>query len=188
MTGLLLYARSRRVPLSAAVLALTALAVWALAGRGRTDLPLAALVLTGNVAAATVGLGGPDVVLDRAAAIRWAPRRAAHVLLLAAAAAAALLAARAAGPQPAPWPVVARDSAGLAGLAALGAACWGATYAWTLPTTWLAVTLFAPPLPGRPGEVVGWLVQPAGTGAAALTAGVLLLAGTTLYAAAGPRP
>ncbi|MFF0296692.1 hypothetical protein ACFYST_23275 [Kitasatospora sp. NPDC004614] len=190
MNWLVLYARSRQVPLSAAVVAAVALSVWALvdaAPAGAEDRGTTALVLTANVLAAVVGLGGQDAVLDRTAAIRWAPRRAAHVLLIGAAAGAAVLAVQAVGPELASVSVVVRDSAGLAGLAALGAACWGTTYAWALPTGWLAFTMLVPPLGGVPGRVGMWLIQPAGTTAATVTASALLVVGTTLYAAAGPR-
>ncbi|MFD8478401.1 hypothetical protein [Kitasatospora sp. NPDC059673] len=190
MNWLVLYARSRQVLLSAAVVTAVALAVWALvdgAPDGSEDRGTTALVLTANVLAAIVGLGGQDTVLDRTAAIRWVPRRVAHVLLIGAAAGAALLAVQGAGPHLAATSVVVRDSAGLVGLAALGTACWGTTYAWTLPTGWLALTMLVPPMAGRPGHVAFWLVQPAGTTAATATAAALLLVGTTLYGCAGPR-
>ncbi|MFD5559382.1 hypothetical protein [Kitasatospora griseola] len=190
MNWLVLYARSRQVPLSAAVVAAVALTVWALvdgAPKGSEDLGTTAFVLTANVLAAVVGLGGSDVVLDRTAAIRWAPRRAAHVLLIGAVGGAALLAVQAAGPHLAAASVVLRDSAGLAGLAALGAACWGTTYAWALPTGWLAFTMLVPPLGGPAGRVGMWLIQPAGTTESTVTASALLLVGTALYGFAGPR-
>ncbi|MCX2926451.1 hypothetical protein [Streptomyces sp. NEAU-W12] len=62
----------------------------------------------------------------------------------------------------------------------------GTQYAWTLPTGWLAFTLFAPPQTGIAGQVGGWLLFPAGTTAAAWTASVLLATGLLLYATAGP--
>ncbi|MEV8410048.1 hypothetical protein AB0R12_30960 [Streptomyces niveus] len=77
-----------------------------------------------------------------------------------------------------------RGSAGLAGLAALGAVLFGATYAWLTPVGWLALTLF---VPHRPGGVTGWLLAPAGSGAAAWTGAVLLATGTACYALFGPR-
>lgn len=151
------------------------------------DPGIAVLVLTANVAAASVGLGGPDVTLDRTAAIRWMPRRAALVLLAGAAAGAALLALRAAGATPAPAALVVRDSAGLAGLAALGAVLCGAPFAWTLPIGWLAFSLLVPVPPGIVGEVGGWMVVSPATTASAATAWAMLATGTTLYAVAGPR-
>lgn len=187
MRWLTLYARSRQVPASAAAVALVALAVWALHGPGPVDLVMAVLVLTANVAAVSIGFGGWDVALERTAAIRWVPRRAAHVLLAGAFAGAALLTVRAAGVQLAPIEVVLRDSAGLVGAAALGAALFGAQFAWTLPIGWLAVTLFAPPLGGTAGQVVSWMTLPPGTAASTGTAWALLATGTVLYATAGPR-
>ncbi|MGW6918719.1 hypothetical protein ACWGB8_33605 [Kitasatospora sp. NPDC054939] len=187
MRWLVLYARSRRVPTSAAALVLVALAVRALTGPGPVGLGLAVLVLAANVAAGSVGLGGRDVALERTAAIRWAPRRAAHVLLVGASAGAALLAAQGGGTRLAPAELVVRDAAGLVGLAALGAALFGAHFAWTLPTGWLALVLLVPMPGGTTGEVLHWLIASPGTAASTGTAWALLVTGTLLYAAAGPR-
>ncbi|MFI9320076.1 hypothetical protein ACIGXI_09890 [Kitasatospora aureofaciens] len=189
MRWLTLYARSRRVPTSAAAVTLVALAAWALNhnGAGPMGLGIAVLILTANVTAASVGLGGPDVALERTAAIRWAPRRAAHALLAGAVAGAALLAAQAAGAELAPAALVVRDSAGLIGLAALGAVLCGAHFAWTLPIGWLTVTLLVPVPPGIAGEVGGWMIISPATTASATTAWALLATGTVLYTAAGPR-
>ncbi|MGW2255721.1 hypothetical protein ACWCXH_37060 [Kitasatospora sp. NPDC001660] len=189
MRWLTLYARSRQVPASAAAVLLVALAAWAFHqdGAGPMDLGIAVVVLTANVAAASVGLGGQDVALESTAAIRWAPRRTAHVLLIGAVAGAALLAVRAAGVELAPTEAVVRDSAGLVGLAALGAVLCGAQFAWTLPTGWLAFTLLVPVPPGIAGEVGDWMIISPATTMSAATAWALLATGTVLYAAAGPR-
>ncbi|MQS15914.1 hypothetical protein F7Q99_31110 [Streptomyces kaniharaensis] len=188
MRWLMLYARSRQVPTSAAAVALVALAAWAFNQDGAGSMEgIAVLVLTANVAAASVGLGGQDSALDRTAAIRWMPRRAAHVLLAGAVAGAALLAVQAAGVGLAPAALVVRDSAGLIGLAALGAVLCGAQFAWTLPIGWLAFTLLVPVPPGIAGEVGGWMIISPATTASAATAWALLATGTVLYAAAGPR-
>ncbi len=187
MSWLVLYARSRQVPVSAAAVALVTLAVCVLHSPGTVDPGMAVLVLTANVAAGSVGLGGRDVVLERTAAIRWVPRRAAHVLLIGGCAGAALLAARATGVDLAPAELVVRGSAGLVGLAALGAALCGAQFAWTLPTGWLALTLLVPARGGTVGEVLSWMIFPAGTTASSWTAAVLLVTGTAVYAMAGPR-
>ncbi|PBC71145.1 hypothetical protein BX265_5732 [Streptomyces sp. TLI_235] len=189
MKWLILYARSRQVPASAAAVMLVALAAWAFNqdDAGPMDLGISVLVLTANVTAASVGLGGRDVALERTAAIRWVPRRAAHVLLIGAFAGAALLAVQAAGAKLAPADTVIRDSAGLIGLAGLGAVLCGAQFAWTLPAGWLAYTLLVPPLPGTAGEVTSWMILPPGTTASTVTAGALLATGTALYAVAGPR-
>ena len=183
MRWLILHARSRQAPTSAAAVTLVALAAWVF----NPDVGMAPQVLTAMVAAASIGLGGWDAALERTAAIRWMPRRAAHVLLIGAVTGAALLAVQAAGAKLAPTEVVLRDSAGLVGLAALGAVLCGAHFAWTLPTAWLAFTLVSPPLGGTAGEVASWLIFPPGTAASAWTALALLATGTVLYAVAGPR-
>ena len=84
MRWLTLYAHSRQVPASLATVLISAAAGWALtrdgsAAPGGSQLP--AVVLTAGAMALSTGLGGQDLDLDRSAAIRWAPRRAAHVLL-----------------------------------------------------------------------------------------------------------
>ncbi|WP_055689569.1 hypothetical protein [Streptomyces prasinus] len=189
MRWLILYARSRQVPTSAAAVALVALAAWTFNrdGAGPMSLGSAVLILAANVAAASVGLGGQDAALDRTAAIRWVPRRAAHVLLAGAVAGAALLAVQGAGTELVPVALVVRDSAGLVGLAALGAVLCGAPFAWTLPIGWLAFALLVPAPPGIVGEVSNWMIFSPATTASAATAWVLLATGTVLYAAAGPR-
>lgn len=189
MRWLTLYARSRQVPVSAAVIMTTALAVWALTygEDGPVDPRIAVLALVAGVTAAAVGLGGQDVALEGTAAIRWASRRVAHVLLIGAVVGAVLFAVQAVGPELAPAALVVRDSAGLAGLAALGATVCGASYAWIPPTGWLAFTLFAPSMTGFAGQVGSWLLAPPDTPAATGTAWALLVTGTVLYAVAGPR-
>ncbi|GAA1136651.1 hypothetical protein F4556_001921 [Kitasatospora gansuensis] len=190
MRWLTLYARSRQVPLSAALVALVTLLVRFLVDGGvdgSGDQPVALLVLTASVAAATVGLVGQDSALDRTAAIRWVPRRAAHVLLVGVFAGAALLAVQAVGPELATTGLVVRACAGLVGLAALGATLCGAQYAWTLPTGWLALVFFTPPLPGTLGEAAGWMTLTPATTVSTGTAWALLAVGTLLYAVVGPR-
>jgi hypothetical protein len=82
---------------------------------------------------------------------------------------------------------VVRNSAGLMGLAALGAALWGGQYAWTLPFAWLSFSFFAPPPTSAPMRVAAWMLLPPGTAAGTWTALVLAVAGTAAYAFAGPR-
>jgi hypothetical protein len=137
--------------------------------------------------AVSVGLGGQDLALDRTAAIRWIPRRAAHVLLAGAAVAGVLLTVQTMGVSMATTAFVVRNSAGLMGLVALGAALSGSQYAWTLPFAWLSFVFFAPPPTSVPMQAVMWMLLPPGTTAATWTALVLAVAGTTAYAVAGPR-
>ncbi|MEV6506740.1 hypothetical protein AB0M61_11520 [Streptomyces sp. NPDC051642] len=197
MRWLTLYARSRQVPASLAALVISAAAMRTLAGDGGQgpgdDPRLPVLVLATGVMAASIGLSGQDLALDRTAAIRWVPRRAAHVLLAGAVVAAVLLAVQMTGTPMADTRFMAgtefvvRDSAGLTGLAALGAALSGGRYAWTLPFAWLSFTFFAPAATSTAMRVATWMLLPAGTAAGTWTALLLLGVGTAAYAFAGPR-
>jgi hypothetical protein len=187
---LTLYARSRQVPASLAAVVISAVAVWTLArdgGAGPGDPRLPALVLATGAMAASIGLGGQDLALDRTAAIRWAPRRAVHVLLAGAVVGTVLPAVQTMGEDMTTTAFVVRNSAGLMGLAALGAALWGGQYAWTLPFAWLSFSFFAPPPTSAPMRVAAWMLLPPGTAAGTWTALVLAVAGTAAYAFAGPR-
>ncbi|WP_405868576.1 hypothetical protein OG407_25200 [Streptomyces sp. NBC_01515] len=196
MRWLTLYARSRQVPSSLAALVISAAAMRALtsgSGQGPGDPRLPVLVLATGVMAASIGLSGQDLALDRTAAIRWVPRRAGHVLLAGAVVAAVLLAVQVTGAPMvstqfmAGTEFVVRDSAGLTGLAALGAAFSGGRYAWTLPFAWLSFTFFAPAATSTAMRVATWMLLPAGTAASTWTALLLLGVGTAAYAFAGPR-
>ncbi|MFC8194211.1 hypothetical protein ACFWBR_19120 [Streptomyces sp. NPDC060006] len=190
MRWLTLYARSRQVPASLAAVVISAVGVWALtrdATGEPADLRLPALVLAMGAMAASTGLSGQDLALDRTAAIRWAPRRAAHVLLCGVVVGTVLLTVQTLGGDPATIAFVVRDCAGLMGLAALGAALSGGQYAWTLPFAWVAFSFFAPPATSVPTQVATWMLLPPGTTAGTWTALVLTVVGTTAYAVAGPR-
>ncbi|WP_410534726.1 hypothetical protein [Streptomyces sp. KL2] len=190
MRWAMLYARSRQVPASLAAVVISAMAAWALArngGAGPGDPRLPVLVLTAGAMAASTGLSGQDLALDRAAAIRWGPRRAAHVLLAGAIVGTALLAVQTTGEDLAATAFVVRDSAGLMGLAALGAALSDGRYAWTLPFAWLSFSFFAPPPTSVPTQVAAWMLLPPGTAAGTWTALLLAVVGTAAYALAGPR-
>jgi hypothetical protein len=186
---LTLYARSRQVPASLAAVVISAVVVWALArdgSEGPGDPRLPVLVLASGVMAASIGLSGQDLAQDRTAAIRWVPRRAAHVLLAGAVVGTVLLTVQTMGEDMATTAFVVRDSAGLMGLAALGAALSGGRYAWTLPFAWLSFSFFAPPATSAPMQVATWLLLPPGAAAGTWTALVLTVAGTAAYAFAGP--
>ncbi|MFG2469566.1 hypothetical protein ACGFXB_29485 [Streptomyces canus] len=190
MRWLTLYARSRQVPAALAAVLIGAVTVWALArdgNAGPVDPRLPVLVLTTGAMAVSVGLGGQDLALDRTAAIRWMPRRAAHVLLAGVAVAASLLTVQTMGVSMATTAFVVRDSAGLMGLVALGAALSGGQYAWTLPFAWLSLVFFAPPPTSAPMHVAMWMLLPPGTAAGTWTALVLTVVGSTAYTVAGPR-
>ncbi|MEH0449752.1 MULTISPECIES: hypothetical protein [unclassified Streptomyces] len=191
MRWLMLYAHSRQVPASLATVLISAVAVWALTRDGSTapaGSHLPAVVLTAGAMALSTGLGGQDLDLDRSAAIRWAPRRAAHVLIGGAIVGTVLLTVQALGQDLATTAFVARDCAGLTGLAALGASVAGGRYAWAFPFTWLAFAFLAPPPATTvPLQVATWMLLPAGTPAATWTALCLAVVGTALYALAGPE-
>ncbi|ELP64958.1 hypothetical protein ACKI1I_28520 [Streptomyces turgidiscabies] len=191
MRWLTLYVRSRQMPASLAVMLISAVAVWALArdgGEGQVDPRVPVLVLATGVMAASVGLSGQDLALDRTASIRWVPRRAAHVLLAGAVVAAVLLLTAAAAGRPmATTAFVVRDSVGLMGLAALGATLSGGQYAWTLPFAWLSFAFFAPPPTNAAMRVATWMMLPTGSATGTGTALVLAITGTVSYAVAGPN-
>ncbi|GAB2826358.1 hypothetical protein GCM10027073_64320 [Streptomyces chlorus] len=190
MRWLTLYARSRQVPASLAAVVISAVTAWTLARDGSEapgDPRLPVLVLAAGAMAASIGLGGQDLALDRTAAIRWVPRRAAHVLLAGAVVGTVLLAVQTMGEDMATTAFVVRDSAGLMGLVALGAALSGGPYAWTLPFAWLSYSFLAPPPTSVPMQVATWMLLPPGTAAGTWTALVLTVAGTAAYAVAGPR-
>ncbi|MER7642744.1 hypothetical protein [Streptomyces sp. NPDC126522] len=190
MRWLTLYARSRQVPASLAALVIGAVTVWAVAPSsavGGGDPRSAVLGMGVGVVAASVGFGGQDLALDRTAALRWVPRRAAHVLVAGVVVAAVSWGLWSPGPELGGGEVLARGSAGLTGLAALGAALSGGQYAWTLPFGWLSFSFFAPPATSTATRVAGWMLLPPGAPAGTWTALVLLVAGTSAYALAGPR-
>ncbi|MFE4623805.1 hypothetical protein [Streptomyces mirabilis] len=190
MRWLTLYARSRQIPASLAAVVISAVAVGALArdgGGGPGDPRLPVLVLATGAMAVSIGLSGQDLALDRTAAIRWVPRRAAHVLLCGAVVGTVLLTMQAMGEDMATTAFVVRDSAGLMGLVALGAVLSGGQYAWTLPFAWLSFSFFAPPPTSAPMQVASWMLLPPSTAAGTLTTLVLAVAGTAAYAVAGPK-
>ncbi|MET9435872.1 hypothetical protein [Streptomyces sp. NPDC006551] len=190
MRWLTLYARSRQVPASLAVVVISAVVVWALVrdgSGGPGDPRMPALVIAAGATAASIGLGGQDVALDRTAAVRWVLRRAAHVLLIGAVVGAVLLAVQTMGEDLATTAFVVRNSAGLMGLVAIGATICGAQYAWTLPIAWVSFSLSAPLPTDVPMQVASWMLMPPGTAAGTWTALVLAVVGTATYAVAGPR-
>jgi hypothetical protein len=188
MRWVVLYARSRGIPLALAAILLSTTAFWALATLdGAPDQALSVLVLVAGTAFAAAGLAGQDVALDRIAAIRWPPRRAAHVLAIAVVVGSALLFLQNWGDPLSPAGVVLRDTFGLTGLTALGAALCGGQYAWTFPTGWFAFSLGVPMDTEVLSQVAGWLWQPPGTPAATAAALVLGIGGTLVYAACGNR-
>ena len=196
MRPLALYLRSRAAPASAAVLLGCAVALWALylaidhpEGRALATL-LVALAATTAIAP---GLAGAEPDLERAAAIAWPPRRAAHVLVAGTAVFGTLAATALADEQSADAVQIARNVAGLTGLVAVGAVLLGAARAPLLPVIWTVLVLWwAPPMgepPTRPTYKVmlTWMAQPIEARPATVAAVTLAAAGTLAYAVLGSR-
>jgi hypothetical protein len=182
-----LYLRSRRVPgaapISFAAVAAVVLLWVASAEQPEVDPSLAALTLVLALAPLIPTLAGDDDELERTAALPWPPRRVLHLLGAGTFVAGMLLAARAAGVDFGPAGQILRNSAGLAGLSGLAVALLGTRLAWAAPIAWAALQAMLG-APGGPGWRQGlfWLIQPVDSLPAAITAGVLLLAGASAYA------
>ncbi|MEU0810949.1 hypothetical protein [Streptomyces sp. NPDC005970] len=192
-----LYARSRALPMTVAVLAAawptTAwLADWIVAHSDlgpRARLPL--VVLAPVLASAAIGasLYTHSEELDRTAVRPWWPRRACQLLLLTAVAAGLLAAAVPGDPELYGAPAMVRNLLGAVGVTALAATFIGARLSW-LPMLvhTSAVYLGAQTGPEDPGPVWAWSVQPGPQPAAWWTTAALFAAGTCLYALRGARP
>ncbi|WP_328318179.1 hypothetical protein [Streptomyces sp. NBC_00388] len=191
MRGLTLYARSRRAPAAlGAAVAATAVA-WlparALGGTGGTRGTVLALTVLVLVAVVTATLGGPDDTLDRTASRPWGWLRMSHLATALGCTLMLLSAALLTGTRFGPFGYVVRDSAGLLGLTALGAATIGTARAWFLPLGWtLCAVVF--PATGTAGEALTWQTQAPDSRSAAMVAAVLAVAGTAAYVSRGPCP
>ena len=185
----MLYARSRRIPVTLGLLGAITVLTWTLwsvfSNTREVGLPMILLTVLLMVAAVSATLAGPDDALDRTAALPWARRRALHLLAALAVIVALLLLTLVTGAQFTPFTIVLRDAVGLLGLLALGAATVGAAKSWFLPLVW---TMFAAvyPLAGRWGELATWQAQVPDHRPAAILAAVLGLSGLIAYAVAGP--
>jgi hypothetical protein len=192
MRLLVLYARSRSLPLAVAAAAGIVAALWWIgrAAGHRVDGVLALLAVVAATLAAGPGLAGADVDLDRTAAIRWPPRRAAHAVAVGAAVVGMVTATWCTGDQPAPAAQVTRDAVGITGLIALGAATLGADRAWLPPLSWTLLSWTAMTLPWPSAathrQVLAWMLQPADATPATVTAAVLGAGGVLVYAVLGP--
>lgn len=194
MRWLRLYLRSRYVPVASATAVAAVVLAWllwaAFAESVTVDIRLVSLTVMLAVVAFAPTLGGPDDGWERTAAIRWPVRRAGHLLAVGAVVVGLLLLTTGSDARFTPSILVLRDTAGLLGLTALGAALWGAARSWIVPLIWSLVA--AVPWHGAdPGPViqaVTWPVQPAGSTAATVCASVLGISGFAAYTAFGcPR-
>jgi hypothetical protein len=193
---LALYLRSRAVPATAVAILACTVVLWTLGlavdhPQGRVLVAL--LVAVAATTAIAPGLAGADHDLDRASAIAWPPRRAAHMIVAGAAVLGLLAATALIGEQMAGTGQIARNVAGLTGLVAIGATVLGAARAPLVPVIWTALVLqYAPPMgepPTRPAYKVmlTWMVQPVEARAATVAAVALAAAGTLAYAVLGSR-
>ena len=192
MRLLVLYSSSRRLPTAALVALLGALALdlagWAF-WQGHVDIRSTSFAITLGVAAASVGLVGADVMLERTAALRWWPRRAAHLIALGVVVTGFALAAAGMLRSPAiPAEVIMRDVAGQVGLLGIGAVLLGGSFGWVVPL----VSMMLPNLPiishdTTLGMGLTWLVQPSQSSTANLTGFIAAAVGLLAYSILGCR-
>lgn len=195
--SVLLYARSRALPLTAAALtAAAAVSAWCadwLTSRpefgAQARLPV--VVLAPLLASAAIGasLYTHSEELDRTAVRPWWPRRLCQLLLLTALAAALLAAGVRGHPEQFGVPAMVRNTMAATGVTALAAVLIGARLSW-LPVLahTSAVYLTAGRDPGGWRAVWAWSVQPGPERAAWWTAGVVFAVGGVVYALRGARP
>jgi hypothetical protein len=192
MRLLALYSNSRRLPVTALAALLGAIAL-DLAGwvfwQGHAGVDSMSFAITLGIAAASAGLVGADVTLERTASLRWWPRRAAHLIGLGIVVAGFALAATGMLRSPAvPVEVVIRDVAGQAGLAGLGAVLFGGSFGW-VPAVLAMVLPYLPIIdPSTPlGMGLTWLIQPSQSTTANLTGFIVAGAGLLAYTVLGCR-
>jgi hypothetical protein len=190
MSGLALHLRARRVPTAVLTAAASVAAMWAL-WTSSTKAPLisveiAALAALLAVAALSTTLGAADEELERTAAVRWWLRRGVHLTVALAVVIGLLLITGVTDARFGPAGLVLRNAAGLLGLCALGATLIGVQKAWIAPLAWTLVAVVLR-LSGDSDRVqaITWLIQPAGSRAAAVVAVVLALGGGVAYAMRG---
>jgi hypothetical protein len=190
MRWLALYLRSRRTStaLAAAAGGMAVMwTLWSVFSDDRTvDMKMVVLTVLLLVAALTATLGGPDDALELSAALRWPPRRVAHLLVAFLVVAGLLVATLATGARFGPGWLVVRDAAGLLGLTALSATAIGTARAWFLPLGWTLGAILFPQSEPVVGRILTWQAQPSTSTAAAVTATLLALGGLAAYAVAGP--
>lgn len=191
LSGRLLYARSRGIPLALAVIA--ALAVWAAYGLDayldpQRRVPVVALAPL--FASAVIGTSFHQYAdeLDRTAVRPWWPRRLTQLLALTALAAAVLALAVLGHAAEFGAPAMVRNTLGAVGITAGSAAVIGARLSWMPTFTYLsAIYLGAPRVHGGWATVWAWPMQPGPQAGAWATAAAVFVAGSVLYAWRGPR-
>jgi hypothetical protein len=192
MRLLALYSRGRRLP-AAVLAALVGAIALDLAGwvfwQGSADVRSVTFTVTIGVAAASIGLVGADIALERTASLPWLPRRAAHLIGLGIVIAGFALVATGVLCSPAvPTEVVIRDTAGQLGLLGLGAVLVGGSFGWVLPV----LAMLLPNLPIIPehtplGTGLTWLVQSSQSTTANVTGFTAAAVGLLAYSVLGCR-
>jgi len=194
MRWLVLYLRSRRVPLALIIAMVTIALVWGLwltYAESRTiNVRLMSLTVMLVVTAMGATLSGADDALDSTASINWPVRRAGHLVLTASTIITLVSLTGLTDARFEPLTIVLRDTMGMLGLVALGATLLGAARSWIAPLTWTLIVVL--PMMG-PSEqvktqVASWPIQSAGTTAATICAGGLAATGLIAYTLRGcPR-
>ncbi|MEU4163083.1 hypothetical protein [Actinoplanes sp. NPDC026670] len=191
MRYLALHLRSRRVPAALVAAAGGTLLMWsvvaAFSAVPDADPTMVVLLVLLLAASSAHTLGGPDDALERTGARRWPPLRAVHLLVAFALITGLVLATLPTGARFGPATMVVRDTAGLLGLTAVGAATLGAARSWFVPLAWTLPALMFP-FAGDSvaGRILTWPSQPPDSHAAAVTAAVAAIAGLAVYALRGP--
>ncbi len=191
MRWLQLHLRARRVPLALGTAAAMIALVWAMSlvytDATTVNVRTASLAIMLAVVALGTTLNGADDALDHTGSVNWPLRRAGHLLLAAAAITALLSLSAVTDVRYEPVALMLRNTVGLLGLTALGAALFGAALSWVAPLIWtlIAVLPFMEPSRDLRVQVASWLIQPAGTTAATVCAGILAVTGLLAYALRG---
>ena len=190
MKGLRLYLRSRRAPVATGTAAGITVLMWVLwelnSDSPEAGLQMVVLSILLLVAALTMTLSGPDDELDKTGALLWPARRAVHLLTALVLVGGLLLITQFTGARFGPMSLVLRDTAGLLGLTALSAAVIGTAKAWFVPLGWTMAAILFVQGDHLVGRVLTWQAQEPSSRAAAVTAGVLALAGLMAYTVIGP--
>jgi hypothetical protein len=188
-----LHLTSRRVPAALAAIAACAVALrvalhWQWDAYGAFQLPL--ILETGCAAIIAVAIAGPFGEPERVTG-RWLPfLRLATALTLTVAAAGALTAAGTGAHLAGGASDVLRNLAGLTGLGLLCAALLGGTLAWTAPTAYLPIAIYALYTQWhRPALTTPWIwpARPPHDIGAAVCAGLVFFAGMAAIAVHGAR-
>jgi hypothetical protein len=188
-----LHLTSRRVPAALAAITACALALrvalhWPWNAYGALQLPL--VIETGCAVAIAVTTASPFGEPERATG-RWLPLlRLGTALTLSAVAAGALSAAATGAHLAGGAPHILRNLAGLTGIGLLCAAVLGGGLAWTAPTAYLTIAIYALYTQWHgPAVTTPWLwpARPSGDIGAAACAGLVFVTGMAATALRGAR-